>query len=67
MSGPTDPFDEVERLFDQLTDFGATIDSEVPVDVVDEDSAQASYDEGVLTVRLDKQTATDHGTDIPVN
>jgi len=34
---------------------------------VDEDSASATYDDGVLTVTLDKRTTDDEGTDIPVN
>ncbi|PSQ60043.1 MAG: heat-shock protein [Halobacteriales archaeon SW_9_67_25] len=134
MSGPTDPFDDMERLFDQLTDFGGTLGDDVPVDVrdegdafvvladlpgyaaedidvqladgrrltvtatresestaeegtyvrrerprgttsrtvalpeaVDENATEASYDDGVLTVRLGKRTAGEAGTDIPVN
>ncbi len=134
MSGPTDPFDEMERLFDQFTQLGTAASGDVPVDIVDEgeafvvvadlpgygtddidvqlqgerqltlsatretdretdegeyvrrersvertsrtvslpepvdeESAEASYDNGVLTVRLGKQTAAGQGTDIPVN
>ncbi len=133
MTGPTDPFDEMERLFDQLTEFGGAVGGDVPVDVrdegdafvvladlpgyavddidvqlaedrrltlaasretdhtgeanyvrrerprggttrtvtlpeaVDEDATEASYDDGVLRVRLGKRTAGDEGTDIPVN
>lgn len=134
MSGSTDPFDEMERLFDQLTEFGTAPSSDIPVDVVDEgevfvvvadlpgyrtgdievqlqgerhlalsatretdhetdqgefvrrertvertsrtvrlpepvdeESTEASYDNGVLTVRLGKRTTTGEGTDIPVN
>jgi HSP20 family protein len=134
MSGPTDPFDEMERFFDQFTRLGTAASGDVPVDVLDdgesfvvvadlpgygtdsidvqlqggrqlelsatrdtdrgtdgggyvrrersagrvsrtvtlpepadEESAEASYDNGVLTVRLGKQAATGQGTDIPVN
>jgi len=34
---------------------------------VDEAATEASYDRGVLTVRLPKLTGDDDGTDIPVN
>lgn len=34
---------------------------------VDEKSASATYDDGVLSVTLEKQRTTDDGTDIPVN
>jgi len=34
---------------------------------VDEDATEASYDRGVLTVRLQKVTGSGDGTDIPVN
>jgi HSP20 family protein len=36
-------------------------------DAVDMDQTEASYENGVLTVRLGKETAGDEGTDIPVN
>ncbi|MFT4923485.1 MAG: HSP20 family protein [Haloarculaceae archaeon] len=132
MSG-TDPFEEMERLFEQFSDFGGA-SSDIEVDVLDDDDAyvvvadlpgydtddidvqlsddrhlqvsadrdeeeileegdvvrrerrhthvsrtvplpgavegtdtEASYENGVLTVRLGKQAATDEGTDIPVN
>jgi HSP20 family protein len=134
MSGKTDPFDEVERFLDQLTEFGGAVGADVPVDVVDEgaafvvvvdlpgyetdeldvqlqddrqltvsatreagaepdsddyvrrersrqqptrsvrlpepvdeSAAEASYENGVLRVRLDKRAAADEGTEIPVN
>jgi HSP20 family protein len=134
MSERTDPFDDVEKLFDQLTQFGTATGGDVPIDIKDEGdtfvvvadlpgydtedvdvqledeytlsitatredsetveeadyvrqerhskhvsrtvtlpaavdagSAEASHDNGVLTVRLDKETTTDEGTDIPVN
>jgi len=67
MTGPTDPFDGMERLFDQLTEFGSAGGGDVPVDVVDEGATEASYENGVLTVRLGKQAAGGEGTDIPVN
>ena len=134
MTGPTDPFDEMERLFDQLTEFGSAVGGDVPVDVIDEGDAfvvvadlpgygtedidvqlqddrrltvaatretdraaeegdyvrrergrqrvdrsvtlpepvdeaatEASYENGVLTVRLGKQAAGGEGTDIPVS
>lgn len=134
MPGPTDPFDDMERFFDQFTQFGTAAGGDVLVDVldegeafvavadlpgyepedidvqlqggrqltfsatretdresddgeyvrrertterisrtvslpepVDEESADASYDNGVLTVRLAKRTADTEGTDIPVN
>lgn len=35
--------------------------------VVDPDRTEASYDDGVLTVRLGKETADGEGTDIEVN
>lgn len=133
MTGSTDPFEEMERLFDQFTEFGGAV-ADVAVDVVDEGEAfavvadlpgygtddidvqlqderrlnvaatretdraadrgdyvrrergrqrvdrsvtlpepvdesetEASYENGVLTVRLGKQTAGDEGTDIPVS
>jgi Molecular chaperone (small heat shock protein) len=133
MTGSTDPFEEMERLFDQLTEFGGAVGA-VAVDVVDEGDAfvvvadlpgygtdnidvqlqderrlsvaatretdrtadegdyvrrerggervdrsiglpepvdegttEASYENGVLRVRLGKQAAGDDGTDIPVN
>jgi len=129
-----DPFQDIEQLFDQLTQFGTATGGAVPVDVVDEGDAfvvtaelpgytaedidvqlpdsqhlqvtaefdrseskedarfvvserrreptsrslsfpepvderdtTASYTNGILTVRLGKQTGTDEGTDIPVN
>lgn len=34
---------------------------------VDEESASASYEDGVLSVTLEKQTSEGDGTDIPVN
>lgn len=34
---------------------------------VDEDATEASYDRGVLTVRLPKLTGDDEGTEIPVS
>lgn len=34
---------------------------------VDEEATQASYDNGVLSVRLPKQTVEGEGSDIPVN
>lgn len=34
---------------------------------VDEDSASATYDDGVLTITLEKRTTDDESTDIPVN
>lgn len=134
MAERTDPFDDVEKLFDQLTQFGTVTGGDVPVDIKDEGdafvvvadlpgydtddidvqledeynlsitatrehsetveeadyvrqerhservsrtvslpaavdarSAEASHENGVLTVRLDKETTTDEGTDIPVN
>ncbi|WP_302082219.1 Hsp20/alpha crystallin family protein [Salinibaculum rarum] len=134
MSERSDPFDDVEKLLDQLTQFGAATGGDVPVDIKDEGetvvvvadlpgydtenvdvqledeytlsitatredsetvedgeyvrqerhservsrtvtlpvavdagSAAASHENGVLTVHLDKQTASDAGTDIPVN
>lgn len=134
MSDRTDPFQDIEKLFDQLTQFGTAAGSDVAVDVVDEgeefavvadlpgfasddisveledeyklaisadreesttmgdgdyvrrerhehsvgrtvrlpapvdaDSTDASYDNGVLTVRLGKATGDSAGTDIPVN
>lgn len=39
MAGRDDPFAEIEDLFDQFTDFGAGLSSEIPVDVVDTDDA----------------------------
>jgi Molecular chaperone (small heat shock protein) len=39
MSDQTDPFDEVERFLDQLTEFGGVVGADVPVDVVDEGDA----------------------------
>ena len=134
MSGRDDPFQDIERLFDQFTQFGAAGGSDTPVDVVDEGDAfvavvdlpgfsaddidvtlddertlvvgaerdtdeefadgtyvrrersherrsrtvtlpgpvdpeatTASYEDGVLTVRLGKEAAEGEGTDIPVN
>ncbi|MEF8782003.1 MAG: Hsp20/alpha crystallin family protein [Haloarculaceae archaeon] len=134
MDDRPDPFDEMERFFDQLTGSGAPVSSDVPVDVVDEGDAfavvadlpgydpddmevqlgnerrlsisasretereetgedyvrrererqrvsrsvtlpepvdesetEASYDNGVLTVRMGKRSGSDGGTDIPVN
>jgi HSP20 family protein len=134
MSEPTDPFDDVEKLFDQLAQFGAATDGDVPVDIKDEGdafvvvadlpgydtedvdvqledeytlsitatredsetveeaeyvrqerhservsrtvtlpaavdagTAEASHENGVLTVRLGKESVDADGTDIPVN
>ncbi len=39
MTGPTDPFDEMERFFDQFAQFGTAAGSDVPVDVLDEGDA----------------------------
>jgi HSP20 family protein len=39
MTDVTDPFDEMERFFDQLTRSGAAVEGDVPVDVLDEDDA----------------------------
>jgi HSP20 family protein len=38
MTGSTDPFEEMERLFDQFTEFGGAV-GDVAVDVVDEGDA----------------------------
>jgi len=134
MTGSTDPFDEMDRLFDQLTEFGSAVGRDVSVDLIEEDEAfvvvadlpgyetddidiqlqdgrrltlsatreterdttdgeyirrertrqrvsrtislpeavdqeatEANYENGVLTIRLGKQTAEGEGTDIPVN
>jgi len=132
MSKGTDPFQEIEQIFDQLTQFGGSMTTKVPVDVIEtsdelivqadlpgrdpdaidvqlrdnrrlsieagpplrelegnhvrrertdrginrtvrlpsivqRDDTEASYDRGVLTVRLAKPTGEDEGTDIPVN
>jgi len=134
MSRRDDPFQDIEQLFDQLTQFSTATGGEAPVDVVDEGDAfvvtaelpgytaedidvelpdnehlqvaaefdrseskekahfvvserrrqsvsrsialpepvdesetTASYNNGILTVRLGKQTGSDEGTDIPVN
>jgi len=37
MTTRDDPFREIEELFDQFTDFGATLSGDIPVDVVDTD------------------------------
>ena len=39
MDGTDDPFAEIEELVEQLTDFGATLSGETPVDVLDTDEA----------------------------
>lgn len=132
MSG-TDPFEEMERLFEQFSEFGGA-GRDIEVDVLEEDDAyvvvadlpgydtddidvqlsddrhlqvsadrdedelleegdvvrrerrhthvsrtvslpgavdgtdtEASYENGVLTVRMGKEDATDEGTDIPVS
>lgn len=39
MTDKDDPFTEIEELFDQFTDFGATLSGEVPVDVLDTEQA----------------------------
>lgn len=134
MSERTDPFQDIEKMFDQLTQFGTAAGGDLPVDVVDEGDAfvvtaelpgytaedidvqlpdsqhlqigaefnrseskegaqfvvherhrqstsrtvslpepvdenqtTASYDNGILTVRLGKRTGASEGTDIPVN
>jgi HSP20 family protein len=134
MSQRPDPFDELERLFDELTDFGTGPGRATPVDVADEgdafvvvvdlpgfstddidvqlddertlairatredserftddayvrrerrresvdrtvtlpevvdpDRAEATVDDGVLTVRLGKETRADEGTTIEVS
>ena len=134
MSQRDDPFSELERLFDDLTDFGAPGVRATPIDIVDEDDAfvavvdlpgfstddidvqlddertlsvratreerteseegtyvrrerrqesvdrsvtlpgivdpdktEVSYDNGVLTVRLGKETGDGEGTSIDVN
>jgi HSP20 family protein len=134
MKRKDDPFRDIERLFDQLSEFGPETRGDIAVDIVDEDDqlvvvadlpgydaddievqlhderrlqiaaerseeyeheegqvvrrerraerasrsvtlpepvapddTQASYENGVLSVRLAKQTHSDEGTDIPVN
>lgn len=133
MSRREDPFQDIERLFDQLAEFGGQTGGDIRVDIVDEgeefvvtadlpgytaedievelpddrhlqiaaefdrsesresadfvvrerrrqsasrtvalpepvdeNETEASYDNGILTVRLGKQGASDDGTDIEV-
>jgi len=128
----TDPFGEIEKVFEQFSELGGPLGGDLPVDVVDtddeivvyadlpgrnpdsisvqltenetleieaqrddhsaegryvtrernreqlsrsvslpaavdEDETEASYDRGVLTVRLQKLRSEAEGTDIPVN
>lgn len=35
MTGRDNPFGEIEELFDQFADFGATLSADIPVDVLD--------------------------------
>jgi HSP20 family protein len=128
----TDPFGEIEKVFEQFSELGGPLGSDLPVDVVDTDEeivvhadlpgrdpdnisvqltenetldieaqredhtaegryvtrersqeqvsrsvslpaavdegeTEASYDRGVLTVRLQKLRGETEGTDIPVN
>ncbi|MFW6435833.1 MAG: Hsp20/alpha crystallin family protein [Halovenus sp.] len=128
----TDPFSEIEKVFEQFSELGGPLGSDLPVDVVDtedeivvhadlpgrdadnisvqltenetleiearreehsaegryvtrersqervsrsvalpaavdESDTEASYDRGVLTVRLQKLRGESEGTDIPVN
>lgn len=132
MPDPTDPFAEIEQLFEQFSQLGSPLGGRIPVDVIDtaeellvhadlpgrspdavnvqleddrtlfietqpEESdpegrfvtrertneamsrtvalpaavdgtgTEASYDRGVLTVRLPKLSGDTDGTDIPVN
>jgi HSP20 family protein len=39
MTGRDDPFSEIEELFDQFTEFGATLSTDIPVDVLDREKA----------------------------
>ena len=38
MSDRDDPLAEIEALFDQFTDFGATMSADTPVDILDRDN-----------------------------
>jgi HSP20 family protein len=75
MSDRTDPFEDVEELFDQLTQFGTTAGSDVPVDVKDEGDAFVvaadlpGYDTENIDVQLEDEytlsitaTRADSGT-----
>jgi len=53
MTARDDPFREIEELFDQFTDFGATLSGDIPVDVVDTD------DEVVVVADLPGRDAED--------
>ena len=62
MSNRDDPFEELEALFDQFTEFGTTLSGEVPVDVLDRDEEVAvlvdlpGRDPESIQVRLDEQS-----------
>jgi HSP20 family protein len=61
MSERSDPFDDIEELFDQLTQFGADAGGDVPVDVKDEGDAFVvvadlpGYDTDDIDVQLDDE------------
>jgi HSP20 family protein len=53
MTERNDPFGEIEELFDQFTEFGATLSADIPVDVLDRD------DEIVVLADLPGREATE--------
>jgi HSP20 family protein len=61
MSGRDDPFSEIEELFDQFTDFGATLSADTPVDVFDREDAVVvladlpGRESGEIQVRLENE------------
>jgi len=61
MTGRDDPFSEIEELFDQFTDFGATLSADIPVDVVDREGAVVvladlpGRESGEIEVRLEDE------------
>jgi len=59
MSPRDDPFQDIEKLFDQLTQFGTATGGDIPIDVVDESDAF------VVTAELPGYTAEDIDVQLP--
>jgi HSP20 family protein len=61
MTGRNDPFGDIEELFDQFADFGATLSADIPVDVLDREEVVVvladlpGRESGEIQVRLEDQ------------